>query len=257
MIWEKARAGVFSLLPGSSSWTWPCVHWRPPSPPAASSVCPTAAGSSLWGSHTSPRSLPYVPPAVGPEKHHLSVKMLLLEFYIQVQAEAFELPLELDDRGRRSDLHDRWAVLERWYFLLKGRRNPHPHTQHLSQSWSLGCGPALPCVIKSAFSGPWTQHAASPVNTNDLSYSRSKRWKCSAVVYYQVMKQEPHTPQKSEWLPSINHLKCESFSVFNFTLLVLKPISPLPSLHSGCECAVGSSPAVPLRGQSLLQCHKA
>lgn len=100
-------------------------------------------------------------------KHHLSVRMLLLDFYIQVQGKAFLLPLELDDTGRKSDSHDRWAVSVMWYFLLKGRTNLHLHTQHPSQSWSLGCGPALPCIIQSAFSEPWTRHAASSVITND------------------------------------------------------------------------------------------
>lgn len=54
---------VFSPLPGSSSWMWPCVHWRLLSPPGEPAVCPTAAGSSLDESHTSPRCLPCVPPA--------------------------------------------------------------------------------------------------------------------------------------------------------------------------------------------------
>lgn len=71
-------AWTYSPLPGSSSWMWPCVRWRPLSPPEAPAVGPTAAGSSLCDSHTSPHSLSYVPPAAGATEHTAaSVDVLL------------------------------------------------------------------------------------------------------------------------------------------------------------------------------------
>lgn len=62
-------AWIFSPLLGSSSWMWPCVRWRPLSPPEAPAVGPTAAGSSLCDSHTSPHSLSYVPRAARATEH--------------------------------------------------------------------------------------------------------------------------------------------------------------------------------------------
>lgn len=69
---DEGGSGIFSPLPGSSSWMWPCGRWRPLSPAGAPAVCPTAAGSSLCDSHISPHSPPCVPPAAGSTGHKVA-----------------------------------------------------------------------------------------------------------------------------------------------------------------------------------------
>lgn len=83
---------IFSPRPNSSSWTWPCVGWRPPSPPVEPAVCPTAAGSSLCDSHTWPRSLPCVPQAARSTQHQLATQQVGLRWRLMQKRKRFCSP---------------------------------------------------------------------------------------------------------------------------------------------------------------------